>query len=152
MADSANRPDPAWYFGHNRRLTQVAEQHGMDPDSVIDASGAMSPQNDPDSEFRAVSAMSDAITKKRQIRAVNDVSTSVSAEQAKKGVKPRVVMQAGERRTISSMTPEDMQAATSTANVRQHQYRCRLRRRRLPQRRDQPQGGVLDVARRLQRR
>lgn len=118
MADTANRPDPAWYFGHNRRLTGVAEQHGMDPNTVIDASGAMSPQNDPDSEFKAVSAMADAITNKRQIRAVNDVHTEVSAEQKKKGVKPRLVMQAGARRTISSMTPEDMQAATATGNVK----------------------------------
>lgn len=118
MMASDNRPDPAWYFGHNRRLTQVAEHHGMDPSTVIDAAGAMSPQNDPDSEFRAASAMADAITKGRHIRAVNDIYTDVTKEQAKKGVVPRLVMRAGERRKISAMSPEDMQAATSTSNVK----------------------------------
>ena len=67
MMSASDRPDPAWYFGHNRRLTQVAEHHGLDPQTVIDASGAMSPQNDPDSEFRAASAMADAISKGRVI-------------------------------------------------------------------------------------
>jgi hypothetical protein len=116
MADTGNRPDPAWYFGHNRRLGEVAEQHEMDKRTVIQASGAMSPQNDPDSEYRAVSAMSDALKNQRQIRATGDVHTEVSDEQRKKGAQPRLVMQAGARRTISSMTPEDMQAATATSN------------------------------------
>jgi hypothetical protein len=112
MMGSSNRPDPAWYFGHNRRLTGVAEQHGMDPNKIIDASGAMSPQNDPDSEFRAVSAMADAVKNRRQVTATADIHAA-----APEGEKPRLVMQAGARRTISSMTPEDMQAVTSSANV-----------------------------------
>ena len=116
MADTANRPDPGWYFGHHRRLAEVAERHGLDPHTVMTASGAMSPQNDPDSEYRAVSAMADALTNKRHIRATEDIHTEVSEEQEKRGVKPRLVMQAGARRTIASMTPEDMQAATSTGN------------------------------------
>jgi hypothetical protein len=116
MADTGGRPDPAWYFGHNRRLGEVAKKHGMNKRTVIQASGAMSPQNDPDSEFKAVSAMSDAIKNRRQLRATEDITTEVSEEQAKKGVKPRLVMQAGARRTIASMTPEDMQAATASGN------------------------------------
>ena len=118
MADAPeNRPGPGWYFGHHRRLAEVAEQHGIDPHTAIEASGSMSPQNDPESEFKAVSAMAEAITGRRQIRAVNDVYSTVSDTEKKKGVKPRLVMKAGERRTISSMSPEDMAHATSRANV-----------------------------------
>ena len=94
MMGAPDRPDPAWYFGHNRRLTAVAETHGMDPSTVIDASGAMSPQNDPDSEYRAVSAMSDAIAKGRM---VTDRSMG--------------------RRKLTTLTPDEMQGVTSTANV-----------------------------------
>lgn len=93
MMDSDNRPDPAWYFGHNRRITRVADAAGTDADRTISAAATMSPQNGPDNEFRAVSAMTDAITNRRQIN-VN-----------------------GRRRTMVSMTPDEVQEATSADNA-----------------------------------
>ncbi len=117
MMGSSSRPESAWYFGHNRRLVDLADKHHMDRDTVIDASGAMSPQNDPDSEYKAAAAMSDAIANRRVVTAKSDVHTIVSEEQREKGVKPRRVMKAGERRMLTTMHPDDMQAVTATENI-----------------------------------
>jgi hypothetical protein len=95
MMGAADRPGSAWYFGHNRRLVDLANKHHMDPDTVIDASGAMSPQNDPDSEYRAAAAMSDAIANGRVI----------------------TDKQLG-RRKVTTLTPDEMQAVTATSNIK----------------------------------
>lgn len=106
MMDAPDKPDSAWYFGHNRRITEVANQHGMDPNKVISASAAMSPQNGPDNEFRAVSAMADAKANGRKVTAVNDVTDKDGG----------VVMKAGSSRKLSSMSPQDMQHVTGASN------------------------------------
>ncbi len=95
MMGSTSRPGSSWYFGHNRRLVDLANKHHMDPDTVIDASGAMSPQNDPDSEYRAAAAMSDAIANGRVI----------------------TDKQLG-RRKVTTLTPDEMQTVTGTENVK----------------------------------
>lgn len=87
---------PGWYFGHNRRLSEVAERTGLPSDRVISAAASMSPQNDPDSEFRAAYAMADAVANRRQ---VTDTRT-------------------GKRKALTSMTPDEMQEVTGTGNVK----------------------------------
>ena len=94
MADPSNSPDPAWYFGQNRRLTSAAESAGLDPSKVIAASASMSPQNSPDMEYRAAAAMADAVGKGRMVT------------DAKLG-----------RRKMTSLTPDEMQAVTDTKNA-----------------------------------
>lgn len=94
MADPSNSPDPAWYFGQNRRLTQAAESAGLDPAKVISASAAMSPQNSPDMEYRAAAAMADAVGKGRYI-----TDTRLG------------------RRKMTTLTPDEMQAVTDTKNA-----------------------------------
>jgi hypothetical protein len=116
MMGAPDRPEPAWYFGHNRRLTSAANEFGVDPNRAIAGSGSMSPQNDPDSEYRAARSMMDAHTNRRQITATSDIYSGVSETEQKKGVKPRLVMRAGERRQLSTMHPDDMQHVTSTSN------------------------------------
>lgn len=116
MMASPDKPDPAWYFGHNRRLQRTADESGIPVDRVIDSSAGMSPQNGPDGEFRAATAMADAVTNKRRITAVNDVDSVVSAAEKKKGVQPYRVMDKGATRQLTSMDPQDMQHATSAAN------------------------------------
>lgn len=96
MMGSDNPPHPSWYFGHNRRLSEVADRTGIPKENVINASASMSPQNDPDSEYRAASAMADAVANRRQ---VTDVTT-------------------GKRKALTSMTPDEMQDVTSAANVK----------------------------------
>ena len=113
MMDAPDKPDPAWYFGHNRRLGAVASQYGLDSDTVMSASAGMSPQNGPDNEYNAVSSMADAVANKRRVKAKEDVYSVPSKAEKKKGVEPRLVMRAGESRQLSAMAPEDMQVATS---------------------------------------
>jgi len=115
MMDAPDKPAPAWYFGHHRRLKRVADQYGLDADTVMSASAGMSPQNGPDNEFDAVSSMADAHVNKRRIKAINGVWTTPSEDEKKKGIQPRLVMKKGEVRQLNKMSGEDMQAATSTA-------------------------------------
>jgi hypothetical protein len=96
MMDHPDRPAPAWYFGHNRRLTAVADKYGMPSEKVINASAAMSPQNDPDSEYRAASAMTDAVVNKRTV----------------------LDKRTGKRRRLTSMKPDEVADITSSANVK----------------------------------
>ena len=67
MVSSDNRPAPAWYFGHHRRMAKISDDTGIPTDTVIDASAGMSPQNGPDDEHRAAAAMADAISNKRRV-------------------------------------------------------------------------------------
>ena len=113
MMASDDKPDPSWYFGHNRRLGEVASKYGLDSDTVMTASAGMSPQNGPDNEYNAVSSMADAVANKRRVVATEDVVSVPSKSEKKKGIGPRTVMRAGESRQLSSMAPEDMQVVTS---------------------------------------
>jgi hypothetical protein len=96
MMASDSPPDPSWYFGHHRRLAAAADRTGLPKERVMNASAAMSPQNDPDSEYRAASAMADAVANRRQ---VTDTTT-------------------GKRKALTSMSPDEMQEVTSSANVK----------------------------------
>lgn len=94
MMAQPERPDPAWYFGQNRRLGEVAEATGLDPSKVMSASAAMSPQNSPDMEYRAAAAMADAVGNNRHIHDVNYG-----------------------RRKMTTLTPQEMQDITATSNA-----------------------------------
>src|SRR6056300_283091 len=83
---------PGWYFGHRRRLNDVAVTYNLEQFDVIDSAASMSPTNAPDNEFRAVSAMADAVANKRMVTH-SDLGT----------------------RRLSSMTPEEVDYVTSAS-------------------------------------
>jgi len=93
MMASSDRPDPAWFFGHNRRLGEVAKTNNLDPSKVMSASAAMSPSNSPDNEFLAAAGMAEAVGNKRQLHDDN----------------------LG-RRTMTTLTPDEMDAVTKKSN------------------------------------
>ena len=93
MMASPDRPDPAWYFGQNRRLGEVAKTNNLDPSKVIAASASMSPSNSPDNEYRAAAGMADAVGNKRQLH------------DDKLG-----------RRTMTTLTPDELDDVTMSSN------------------------------------
>lgn len=118
MMDSPDRPDSAWYFGHNRRLQRTADAHGLEGDRVMQAAAGMSPQNGPDNEFRAAGAMADAVANKRRVTAVSDVMTNPSKKAREKGVQPQKVMSKGETRQLTSLQPDVMLEVTGAHNAK----------------------------------